>query len=191
MSNADFETYLGIRGSSSFLIDGAISSLTSAISRKARGASSPIQSLLSETLRAELPLRVEEIQRSLRSDYESVIDQGCEALNGTFFTLSIQFQQALIQGWLSSVNEAKSSLNNRGPLMALGIAYRHMRQQNQELGNTIRHKLLSQTEGRDYVSEVWALRSLASSVLVEEGTRFRVIMCSPNTYSPRSASDDN
>ena len=175
-SKAYFETYLDLRGSKSFLVDEAISSLTSAISRKAQDPPSPVQSLLLEALRADLPMRVEEIQRSLRSDRESVIDRGCEALDGIFFALTTQCQHALVQGWLSSVNGSKSSLNSHGALMALGIAYRHMLHQSRELGNVIRDTLLSQTEGRDYVTEVWALRSLASSVLVKEGMGFKAVM---------------
>ena len=187
-NDADFEVYLDIWGSKSVLVDEALCSLTSAISRKARGDPTPVQDQLCKTLKAELYLRVGEIQRCLSSDREDVIDQGCQALEGIFYAFINPYRHDLVQGWLSTVNESKSSLNSHGALMALGIAYRHVWRQNQELGNIIREALLSQTEGRDYVAEVWALRSLASSVLVEEGTRFQVVMCNRNTHCPRSAS---
>ena len=190
LSDADFRTYLDVWGNKSFLIDEAISSLTSAISRKARGGHSPVQSLLLETLKADLPKRVEEIQQSISSDREHVIDQGCEALDGIFFALSVECQCALIQGWLSALNDSKISLQSHGALMALGIAYRHIWRQNRTLGSAIRDALLSQTEGKDYVTEVWALRSLASSVLIEEGMRFEIIMCSRDTHDLRFTTYD-
>ena len=83
--------------------------------------------------------------------------------------MNVEDQEAFVRPWLS-----KSSLlaigRSYGVLMALGGAYRRIRKHRPMIGVLIRSALLSQIDSTEVENKVWALRSLTSSVMIEEGT---------------------
>ena len=151
----------------------AVCSLISAICHTSR-----FEKYLSRFLLAsfdeQLTQRYDEVRWSLYDKSDLVRNKAVEALDELFYISSPQLQVSRATKWLADLNGKNLDSVKHGALMALGVAYRHTRERDIALTKEIPNKMLAQLSSINIYTRIWALRSLAASVLKTEG-EYRVV----------------